>query len=74
MELSHKTTILLPPDLHRHIVSLARQQGVSMGELIRRAVQDRYGRGATLRDRLAAVEALGRLDAPVGEPAEMKRE
>jgi len=73
MELSKKTTILFPPDLHSRLLRLAKQKGTSLGDLVRSACERQYGL-ATLEDRLAAVEALAALDLPVGSPEEMARE
>jgi predicted DNA-binding protein len=73
VELSQKTTILLTPQLHERLASLARRRGVSMGQLVRSAVEAQYG----LVDpdaRLDAVQALGALSLPVGSPAELKAE
>jgi hypothetical protein len=73
MELSKKTTILFPPDLHRQLTEQAERRGVSMGELVREACMITYGLvepGA----RAAAVQALAGLALPVGTPADMKRE
>ena len=39
MELSKKTTILFPPDLHRRLAQLAAQRGTSLGTLVRRACE-----------------------------------
>ena len=73
MELSKKTTILFPPDLHARLLRLAAQKGTSLGDLVRTACEKQYGM-ATLEDRLAAVEALGDMELPVGTPEEMARE
>ena len=73
MELSKKTTILFPPDLHDRLIRLARQEGTSLGDLVRSACERQYGL-ATLEERVAAVEALAALDLPVGTPEEMARE
>ena len=73
MELSKKTTLLFPPDLHDHLVHLARQRGVSLGELVRRACEDQY-RFVSANARLAAVRELAALSLPVGTPEEMERE
>lgn len=35
----HRTTILLPEDLRAHAEACAQQQGISLGELIRRQLQ-----------------------------------
>lgn len=73
MELSRKTTILLSPALHDRLVQLARRRGVSMGQLIRQAVESQYG-WVDADERLEAVRALGALALPVGSPAAMKAE
>lgn len=72
-ELTKKTTILLPPELHDRLTRLAAQRGTSIGDLIRTAVEVQYGLGASPL-RIAAVEGLASLALPVGSPAEMKRE
>lgn len=73
MELSKKTTILFPPDLHERLARLAAQRGTSIGELVRTAVQQQYGLVPTV-ERLEAVEELAGLQLPVGSPEEMERE
>ena len=73
MELSKKTTILFPPDLHARLIRLAKQKGTSLGDLVRSACERQYGL-ATPEERLAAVEALAGLDLPVGSAEEMARE
>jgi predicted DNA-binding protein len=73
MELSRKTTILLSPALHERLQRLARRRGVSMGELIREACAVQYGVGGT-ETRAAAVQQLGALQLPVGDPQTLKRE
>ena len=72
-QLSKKTTILFPPDLHARLLRLAEQRRTSLGELVRSACERQYGL-ATPEDRLAAVEALAALRLPVGTPEEMARE
>ena len=71
MELSKKTTILLSPELHKRLSSLATASRISMGELIRRACEKQYGL-ANAQQRQEAVLALGRLQLPVSDPREMK--
>jgi predicted DNA-binding protein len=74
MELaSHKTTILLTPSLHERLSRLARARGVSMGQLIRSAVEAQYG-VSDPEERRAAVAALGALSLPVDTPQVMKAE
>jgi hypothetical protein len=73
MELSKKTTLLFPPDLHEHLSQLARQRGLSLGELVRRACEIQYGM-VSRESRLAAVRALEAMSLPVGDPDQMERE
>jgi hypothetical protein len=73
MELSKKTTILFPPDLHDRLVKLASERGVSLGCLVREACVAQYGHVSS-EERLAAAEELSSLSLPVGEVHEMKRE
>jgi len=73
MELSKKTTILLSPELHERLSRIARERDVSLGHLVRTACEKLYGI-ASAKERTAAVQTLGKLSLPVGEPAEMERE
>ena len=70
---TRKTTILLTPALHERLASLARQRGVSMGHLIRSAVEAQYGL-VDEESRVSAVQALGALALPIGAVEEMKAE
>jgi len=72
-KLTKKTTILLQPDLHRRLTRLAAQRGTSLGELMRRACEKQYGIGGS-EERIRAARAIGALELPVCEPAQMKRE
>lgn len=73
MELSKKTTILFPPELHRRLAQLAEQKGTSLGDLVRRACEQQYG--ITSRERrIEAAEELAKLALPVGEVRQMIRE
>ena len=73
MDLTKKTTILLPPDLHAHLTRTARARRTSLGQLVREACEVQYGR-VSGEDRVRAVEALRRLSLPVGSPRKMKQE
>lgn len=73
MELSKKTTILLTEELHARLTRLARQEGVSLGELVRRACERQY-RLVPSEDRLEAVRSLAALALPVADPATLARE
>ncbi len=73
MELSKKTTILFPPELHEHLVKVAHQRGVSLGTLVRQACESAYGsvRGDTRR---TAVRQLADMSLPVADPDTLGRE
>lgn len=73
MELSKKTTILFPPELHEQLTRLAAREGTSLGELVRRAVVTEY-RLVPARERLEAVSELAALELPVSTPRQMKLE
>ena len=74
MELhSKKTTILLTPRLHSHLTRIARAQGTSIGDLVRRACQAQYGH-LSRSDRVRAARAVANLSLPVGTVEKMKRE
>jgi hypothetical protein len=73
MELSKKTTILLPPDLHEHLTRQAAREGTSLGDLVRRACRIEYGFHSR-DERRRAVAELVALQLPVGDPDQMKRE
>jgi len=71
--LSVKTTVLFEPGQYRELKRKAAAVGKPLGELVRVAVAQVYGLGSPA-DRLAAVERLARLEAPVGEWSEMEAE
>ena len=73
MELSKKTTILFPPPLHEHLVRVAAREGVSLGELVRKACEDMYGPTGGA-DRLDAAARIRLLSLPVSSVAGMKAE
>ena len=70
---NHKTTILLTAKLHERLGSLARLRGVSMGHLIRSAVEAQYGL-VDPEERLLAVQDVGALCLPVDTVETMKAE
>ncbi len=73
MELSKKTTVLFSPDLHHRLVRMARQKGVSMGELVRSACEKQYG----FFDKQSRIDAVGRLaelHLPVADTRTMKEQ
>ena len=72
-ELTKKTTILFPPELYTHLEHVARQQGRSVGELVREAAEIQYGKGGVAQ-RLRAVEELTHLRASTGEPHELEEQ
>ena len=73
MELSKKTTILFPPELHARLARLARQRGTSLGELVRAACEKQYGLFSE-EERLDALRRLSALALPVADPATMKEQ
>jgi len=73
MELSKKTTILFPPPLHEHLVRVAAREGVSLGELVRKACEELYGTAGGA-DRLEAAARIRSLSLPVASVATMKAE
>ncbi len=73
MELSKKTTILLSPDLYKHLTRTARARRKSLGQLVREACEAQYG-NVSGEDRAHAVNELRRLSLPVASPRAMKLE
>jgi hypothetical protein len=73
MELSKKTTILFPPELHERLSRLAEHRGTSLGDLVRRACETQYGL-VPVDTRLEAVRELASFSLPVGDPEDLERE
>ena len=71
--MTKKATILFPPALYKEIEGEARQQGRSVGELVREAAMIRYGSGGASA-RLEAVERLASLNDDVGDPEQLEDE
>lgn len=68
-----RVQVLLPPDQYRALRERAVRRHVSMGALVREAV-DKSLKWPTLEERLAAVDEMAAMDLPVAEPDQMKRE
>jgi hypothetical protein len=73
MELTKKTTILFPPELHDRLTRLAANRGTSLGDLVRQACESEYGE-PTQEEKIAAVRRIAALKLPVGSPRRMKQE
>ncbi len=71
--LTKKTTILFAPDLYRQLESLAEASKTSVAMLIRQAVIQQYFL-ADRKKRLAAVQALRKMDLPVADWQTMEGE
>ena len=72
--MTKKSTILFPPILYRELQDAARQQGRSVGDLVREAVEIQYGSGGVAA-RLRAVDALAQLDDDVpDDPRQLESE
>jgi hypothetical protein len=71
--MTKKATILFPPALYREIEDEARQQGRSVGELVREAAMIRYG-SSGVSARIAAVERIVELNDDVGDPEQLEDE
>ena len=72
--MTKKSTILFPPILYQELQFAARQQGRSVGDLVREAVEIQYGSGGVAA-RLRAVDALAQLDDDVpDDPRQLESE
>ena len=71
--MTKKTTILFPPKLYTHLEKVARGQNRSVGDLVREAVAVQYG-ADRMAERVKAIDALARVNAPAGEPEELEAE
>lgn len=60
------------PEDYRRLERVARVKHVSVAELIRTAVEEKYL--ATREERIQAVEALSKMRAPVGKPEQIELE
>ncbi|MCP3963232.1 MAG: hypothetical protein GY719_35780 [bacterium] len=72
----HRTTLMLPPELKLQAQQKAREQGISLGEYIRRAIESELSGSGALRraaDPLFADTAVFTGDAPTDSAAEHDR-
>jgi hypothetical protein len=72
-EMTKKTTILFPPKLYEDLERVAKEQGRSVGELVRDATEIQYGVGGVAA-RLRAVELMSKLETPIAEPEELEEQ
>ncbi len=72
-EMTKETTILFPQKLYEDLERVAKEQGCSVGQLVRDATQIQYGVGG-IAARLRAVELMSKLEAPIGEPDELEEQ
>jgi hypothetical protein len=56
MPLTHRTQLLLDDELHQHLRDIAAQRGISMGALIREAIDEKLSR--VQDDRAQAIREL----------------
>jgi len=73
MALSERTQVLLSVEQRRRVEQLAARSSVSVGELIRRAIDD-YLPPTSTQDRQRALEDLFALNAPVADWATIEAE
>ena len=73
MSLNHRLEIRIDEERMGLLKEAARRRGKPVGEVIREAI-DLHLKEDLVAKRLAAAEALTRLEAPVSSPAQMKRE
>jgi plasmid stability protein len=72
-QLTRRTQLLLDDDLHRHLRETATQRGISMGALIREAIDEKLSRAQ--EDRAKAIdELLAAPPMPVDDWPVMKKQ
>jgi hypothetical protein len=71
--MTKKTTILFPPRLYEELEKVAKEQGRSVGELVRDAAEVQYGLGGVAA-RLRAIDVMASLETPIDEPEEIERQ
>lgn len=73
MSLNHRLEIRIDDERMDLLKEASRRKGKAVGEIIREAI-DQHLKEDVVAKRLAAVDALARLEAPIGTPAQMKQE
>ena len=73
MSLNHRLEIRIDDERMELLKDAARRKNRTVGAVIREAI-DLHLKEETVSRRLKAVDALGRLEAPVSSPARMKKE
>ena len=71
--MSRRIELRFPDDLSDRLTQIAQREGRSVASLIREAVVERYG-SITAEERLAAIDRLADLEAPVGSWDQMEAE
>lgn len=72
-QLTRRVEVLFSEEMAAHLKEVAERENASVGTLIRQAVREKYGT-ASSDEKLAAVERLYALKAPIGEWGLMERE
>ena len=73
MKLTKRTTLLFDSDVWKQLGQVAKAEHTSVAHLVRKAVIERYLLSDRER-RLAAVEAMRRMNCPVGDWQTIERE
>jgi hypothetical protein len=67
-----KTQVLLESDEYEHLEEIAQRRGVSVDELIRLAVREKFL--SSLRPRFEAADAICRMEIPLGDSKTLEDE
>lgn len=73
MGLSHRLEIRIDDERMQLLRTEAKRKRRTIGAVVRDAI-DKHLRARVVAERLAAVEALAKLELPVSSPAQMKKE
>jgi len=69
---TRRTQILMEPEEYEQLARIAEGRGVSVAELFRSAVREKYL--ASTEDRLAAVARISAMNVPLGDWSQMKQD